>query len=453
MTKRNKTLVLFDYDWDRIEFKKLSPEWPQSRAGFDLFSFPSKLRLAWFDINRFSQLAVLRAKLQGVKAVVSNHEQYGALCTALVAEKLGLPGTSVEAVLACQHKLYARAILERVAPEANIPYSRLNATYGSSIPEGINYPIFVKPVKAAFSVLAKNIENHQALHEHTRFSRQELWTIRHLVEPFEKILMKRIPSAGTAHSLILEEYIPGQQHCLDGYYFDGNIHRMGVVDAHMYPGTDAFMRWDYPSQLSDEVQLKAEIVADKFLKAVGFTHGFFNMEFVIDEQNNQIKVIEFNPRMAAQFSDLYERVNGVNLHEMAIALAHGLDPATLPMKKPTATHASSVVYRSFDPNTSVSMPTASQQKAFNNAFPDGLLIRFPKRSSQLQQDFKWLGSYRFGIVHLGGNSLKDLRQRCEHASSLLGWSAQHVGETSNQEELADCPDVWPSSMETENTMP
>ena len=453
MTKRSKTLVLFDYDWDRIEFKKLSHKWPQCRAGFDLFSFPANLRFAWFDINRFSQLAALRAKLQGVKAVVSNHEQYGALCAALVAEKLDLPGTSVEAVLACQHKLHAREVLQRVAPEANIPYSRLNATYGSAIPDGIDYPVFVKPVKAAFSVLAKNIENHQALHEHTRFDRRELWIIRHLVEPFEKILMERISSAGTAHSLILEENIPGQQHCLDGYYFAGKIHRMGVVDAHMYPGTDAFMRWDYPSQLSDDIQLKAEIVADKFLTAIGFTHGFFNMEFVLDEQSNQIKVIEFNPRMAAQFSDLYERVNGVNLHEMAIALAHGINPATLALKTPTATHASSVVYRIFDPDTPVTMPTASQQEAFYNVFPDGLLLQFPKRFSKLQQDFKWMGSHRFGIVHLGGSSLTDLRQRCEHASSLLGWSAQHVTETNHQEELVDFSDVWQNSMETENAVP
>ena len=44
--KHNKTLVLFSYDWDRIEFRKLSREWAQLRAGFDLFSFPSNARLA-----------------------------------------------------------------------------------------------------------------------------------------------------------------------------------------------------------------------------------------------------------------------------------------------------------------------------------------------------------------------------------------------------------------------
>ena len=113
--KRNKTLVLFGYDWDRIEFRKLSRDWPQTHSGFDLFSFPSNARLAWFDMDRFSSIAAIRAKLQGARAVVSNHEQFGTLCAALVAEKLRLPGTSVNAVLACQHKLYAREILERVS--------------------------------------------------------------------------------------------------------------------------------------------------------------------------------------------------------------------------------------------------------------------------------------------------------------------------------------------------
>ena len=60
--KRNKTLVLFGYDWDRIEYRKLARQWAQLHAGFDLFSFPSVIRLAWFDIDRFSSIAALRAR-------------------------------------------------------------------------------------------------------------------------------------------------------------------------------------------------------------------------------------------------------------------------------------------------------------------------------------------------------------------------------------------------------
>jgi biotin carboxylase len=448
--KRNKTLVLFGYDWDRIEFRKLSRDWPQLHAGFDLFSFPSSARLAWFNMDRFSSVAALRAKLQGARAVVSNHDQFGTLCAAMVAEKMQWPGTPVEAVLACQHKLYAREVLERVAPGANIPFRRLEAAYDADIPEGLDYPTFVKPVKAAFSVLARTVHSHQALFDHTRFSRRELWIIRHLVEPFEKIVRRRLPGAGTAHSLMLEESLRGRQFCLDGYCFDGNVRRLGIVDAIMYPGTDAFMRWDYPSLLPEKLQKNAEAIAARFLQEIGFTHGFFNMEFVLDEQSGQLKVIEFNPRMAAQFSDLYARVDGIKLHEMAMALSHGIDPATLPTKEPTAACASSFVYRSFDPTTLVPMPTASDQRAFNVAFPDGLLLQFPKLSSQIQRDFKWLGSYRFGIVHLGGDSPADLARRCEHASSVLGWTAPYVEFATDLPGFTEKGDAWPAAMRTEN---
>lgn len=448
--KHNKTLVLFSYDWDRIEFRKLSREWAQLRAGFDLFSFPSNARLAWFDIDRFSSLTARQARMRGAGAVVSNHEQFGTLSAALVAEKMRWPGTSVEAVLACQHKLYARKVLERVAPEANIPFRRLDAAYDADIPEALGYPTFVKPVKAAFSVLARTVHSHKALFDHTRFSRRELWVIRHLVEPFEKIVRQRLPGAGTAHSLMLEETLRGRQYCLDGYCFDGSVRRLGIVDAIMYPGTDAFMRWDYPSHLPERLQKQAEVIAARFLRAVGFTHGFFNMEFVIDEQSGQLKVIEFNPRMAAQFSDLYARVDGKKLHEMAIALSHGIDPETLPVSEPTSVCASSFVYRSFDPSDRIPMPTATEQRAFRAAFPDGLLLQFSKSSSQIQRDFKWLGNYRFGIVHLGGDSPEDLEQRCEHASSVLGWIAPHIEYATDLAGLNDSGDAWPTAMGTEN---
>ena len=444
-------MVLFGYDWDGIEFKKLSRRWPQLHAGFDLFSFPSNARLAWFDMDRFTRLAALRARIQGASGVVSNHEQFGALCAALLAEKMRWPGTPVEAVLAMQHKLYAREVLQRVAPEANVPFSRLEAEYDADIPNGLHYPTFVKPVKAAFSVLAKTVHNRQALFDHTRFSRQELWVIRHLVEPFEKVLRRRLPDAGTAHSLMLEECVRGRQYCLDGYVFGGRFRRFGIVDAIMYPGTDAFMRWEYPSHLPETLQREAEEVAVRFMREVGFNHGLFNMEFVVDAHSGQLKVIEFNPRMAAQFSDLYARVDGLRLHEMALAMSHGIDPLTVPVDEPTANCASSFVYRSFDPAALVRMPVASEQRAFHKAYPDGLLLQFPKLSSQIQRDFKWLDSYRYGIIHLGGRDPADLRQRCEHASSLLGWTAPYVESRTELPGLGEASGEWPTVLGTENS--
>ncbi len=418
--------LLFDYDWDDLAHRRLRSAYQFDRAGFDLFSFPSNARLIGFDLQRFADAQVTRARRLGWSAVVSHHEQFGALAAALVAEAAGLPGTRPEAVLACQHKLHARQVLQRVCPEANLSFAELDAEYGGPIPDGVTYPAFVKPVKAAFSVLARQVGHRAELFDHTRFGRRELWVIRRLVEPFDRIMRQRLPAAGTAHRLMLEEPVRAPQYNLDGYVRDGQLHALGVVDAVMYPGTHSFMRFELPSRLDVDVQRRAADVARRFLAAVGFDHGFFNMEFFHDPVTDRLSVIEFNPRLASQFGDLYRRVYGIDLHALALALASGVDPATVPRLQPTAGAAASFVYRSFDPDRVPATPNPRQCSALASAFPDSLLFLYPKAGHSLARDFKWLGSHRFGIVHLGGADPGDLHRRCEAASALLGWSAPYV---------------------------
>ena len=444
MKNSNCTLVLFNYDWDATGFARAvsaslassaSSENPASNgsapeslddAGFDLFTFPSNARLAWFDIDRFVNRLVRKARAGKWTAVVSNHEQFGALAAAMLAERMGWPGTPVNAVLACQHKLHARQVLAKVSPESNAPFAVLDAHYGGDVPDNLTYPLFVKPVKAAFSVLARVVHSRDELHAHTRFGAWELWVIRHLVEPFERVFQKRLGPAQTAHRMMVEEPVNAAQYNLDGYVWQGEARMFGVVDAVMYPGTQAFMRWDYPSVLRQDIQLQALAVAQAFLGAIGFTHGLFNMEFFHDEASGRLTVIEFNPRMAAQFSDLYLRVTGLDLHACALALARGRDPMGVTRVAPTAGAASSLVYRTFSPEQACPMPGPAQVERFTAAYPDAMLLPFPKDKGSTARDFKWLGSYRYGIVHLGGRDAADLRRRADAASALLGWPSPYL---------------------------
>jgi hypothetical protein len=141
--------LLFGYDWDADGFAALHQHAAFDHAGFDLFSFPSNAHLIHFDMLRFARRQAERGRQLGWRGVLSHHEQFGALAAALVAEELGLPGATPEAVLAAQHKLYAREVLQRVAPEANVGFASLDVAYGDDIPHGLSYPQFVKPVKAA----------------------------------------------------------------------------------------------------------------------------------------------------------------------------------------------------------------------------------------------------------------------------------------------------------------
>jgi hypothetical protein len=424
-----KTLLLFNYDWDASGFARLARSLGTQfdSRGFDLFSFPSNAHLVWFDIDRMVNSLAAQAKAQGWTAVSSQHEQFGALTAALLAEKMGWPGTRPSAVVACQHKLYAREVLQKICPEASTSFQRLSCAYGEPVPDGLEFPVFAKPIKAAFSVLAKIIRSKDELARFTRFGAYELWVIKRLVEPFERVAKRLLPQASTAHSLMLETPVNAQQYSLDGIVHQGQVKPLGVVDSVMYPGTQSFMRFDYPSKLNAQVQAKALDVATQFLSAVGFDYGMFNMEFFYDAQTEKLTVIEFNPRMASQFADLYMRVDGIDLYAMALALAHGQDPWTVPRALPTAGAATSAVYRVFDHSAShltqriPPMPSTEQLAQLAYKFPDHLLLQFPKAGHSLARDFKWLGSYRYGILHLGGQDAADLRARVDAASHILQW--------------------------------
>ncbi len=246
-----RTLILFNFDWDTLGFGRWAAQFPCDSAGFDLFSFPSNAHLAWFDLDRFVGRLARRAARAGWRAVASNHEQFGALAAALLAERMGWPGTPVAAVLACQHKLHARRVLAESCPEYSLPFAPLAARYGDPAPEGLDYPLFVKPVKAAFSVLARRVGNRAELHALTRFGAGELWVIRHLVEPFDRVARARLPQAGSAHRMLVEEPVAGRQYNLDGYDFGGELRPLGIVETVMDPETQDFMRFDYLFQ--DEV--------------------------------------------------------------------------------------------------------------------------------------------------------------------------------------------------------
>ncbi len=433
--------VLFNHDWDALGFARAASGHAIDSAGFDLFSFPSNARLVGFDLRRFAAAQARRARRRGWQGVVSHHEQFGTLAAALVAEKMHLPGPSPEAVLACQHKLHARRVLQQVAPEANLGFTPLDAAYGDDIPAGLAYPAFVKPVKAAFSVLARTVRDHADLQSHTRFGARELWVIRRLVEPFERVARERLPQAGTAHRMMLEDPVPlhTSQFNLDGWMHRGRASKLGVVDAVMVPGTQAFMRWEHPSRLPEAVQARALDVAQRFLQAVGFDQGLFNMEFFYDAESDRLTVIEFNPRLASQFSDLYLWVRGIDPHAMSVALATGEDPLALPRREPVAGAAASLVYRAFPGDEPPHMPSAAQLRTVRAEFPDALVFCYPRGPQAVARDFKWLGSWRYGIVHLHGRDEHHLRERCLRASELLGWRAPYA------DQLAPSPKpvLWP----------
>ena len=407
MTRR--ILVLFPDEWDRAAAQ--DPRWRDRveffYEGFDLFSFPDSARLFTFRALHFVDRLVARYRDRGLDAVVTSDEQFGPFLASLVASGLGLPHTPLEAVMTVQHKHYARQAFQRIAPEANVPHGLIRRGFRGASEVPLAFPFYVKPVKAACSVLARRVDSFEELYRHTRFGWFEGAIIDRLVQPFADVMRARSSLSEDPFSMICEGLIPGKQVTANGFVRDGRVTMLGSVDSIMYPGTDQFQRFQYPSLLPPEQLQRVDTLAVRLLEGLGFRHGMFNVEMRIDAATGMPRVIEINPRSAGQFYDLFERVDGYSLFDAMLDLHCGEEPLTR-HRQGRQNHAASFVLRDLRGEGLSRYPSAEDIRVLQRRHPDAHVMVYPKRGADLARELKWLGSYRYGVFNLGGETLESM---------------------------------------------
>jgi hypothetical protein len=413
MTRR--ILFLFPDEWDRAAARD-----PRHRGalelffeGFDLFSFPDNARLFTFDALRFVERVARRYAGRGIDAVVTSDEQFGPFLAALVAERLGLPHAPVESILTLQHKWYARQAFERVAPEANARVALLRRAFGGEARSGdvpMPFPFYVKPAKAAFSVLARRVDRFEDLYAHTRFGWFERAVIERLVRPFADVMRACSALVEDPFSMVCEEILHGPQVTANGFVRDGRVAMLGTVDSVMYPGTDHFQRFQYPSALAPATLARVDELAARLVLGAGFTHGMFNVEMRIDPADGRPRVIEVNPRAAGQFYDLFERVDGYSPFELMLDLHSGREPRVL-RGQGADRHAASFVLRDLEGAGLARWPSRREVLGLQARNPDVHAMVYRKRGADLARELKWLGSYRYAVFNLGASSEQALYER------------------------------------------
>lgn len=418
---RKRVLVLFPKEWDRQELAR--PEYADYEflfGGFDLFRFPGNARLLTFDAVRFVDRLVERWRGR-IDGVLSNNEYFGALIAAAVAERLGLPGTPPAAVVTAQHKYYSRVAQRAAVPEAVPPFAAFPHDVRDPAQIALPFPLFVKPVRATFSVLARRVDDFAALQRHLRFSRLEELIIRRLVRPFADLTPRYANFTVDPLSMLAEAPLAGQEVNLDGYVHDGEIRFLGACDAIMFPGTHQFQRFVYPSRVPAAVQARMRGIACRVLRAFGYRHGFFNLEMFWDPRTDAIHLVELNPRLASQLAGLYQRVDGVRPHRMLLELATGEAPRYRTERTGCAI-AASLVSRCLDGRALAREPDAADLGRVRALYPDASVMLYLKRGIALAREMKWLGSYRYAVVNLGGADEQDLEDRYGEIKKLLGFA-------------------------------
>lgn len=416
-------LVLFGVDWDR----RLLPRYSRTgryrfhEHGFDLFSFPSSARLMWFDLWGFVERLVRRYRGR-IDGVFSSNEQFGALAASLIAQRLHLPGAEPMALLRAQHKYEARIMLRGFAPELCPEFDLIPYALAREQAARLRYPLFVKPVKATFSVLARRCDSPDELLAHLRFRPWERHIIKRLIEPHNQALQRFPQLRIDSHHLVVEEVIEGRQINVDGFVHDGVFHLLGIADELMYPGTMAFMRFACPSGIDAALQTRVRDASERVLRGFGLDHGFFNLEFFVCEDGS-LKLIEVNPRLAAQLAQLHEWVSGIDTYELGFAMALG---RPLPAARPAVFGtAASFVWRSFDGQSCPRLPSSDDISWLSREFPQARLELYPKSGNALRREIKWLGSHRYAVLNMPGDDEADLRRRYERVCERFGWPASY----------------------------
>ncbi len=417
---RKRVLVVFPKEWDRQELARAEySDYDLVYAGFDLFRFPSNARFFAFDAVRFVDRLAERWRGR-IDGVFSNNEYFGALIASAVAERLGLPCTPPGVVITAQHKYYSRLAQQEIVPQAVPRFAVFPHDVREPHAIALPFPFFVKPVRATFSVLARRVEDFAALRRHLTFSWLEERIIRRLVKPFGDLMPRYTRFQVDAHHMLAEEILEGQEVNVDGYVHEGEVRFIGLSDAVMFPGTDAFQRFVYPSRVPADVQARMKALATRLLDGLGYRHGFFNIEMFWDPRTDAIRLIELNPRLASQLAGLYQRVDGLSPHRMLLELCTGRRPDERRMPT-TCRVAASVVSRRFDGRALERSPDAATLARVRALYPDAAVMLYLKRGLALAREMKWLGSYRYAVVNLGGASEQDLESRYLAIQRLLGF--------------------------------
>jgi hypothetical protein len=411
--------VLFETQWDRRQLAAC----PGAGSGLDLvFPEPADADCrADFDPAAFIEAAAAGA-LGRLDGVMSSSDYPGAAVAAAVATRLSLPGPRPERVIDASHKYRSRHIQRSAAPEAVPAFALVDPRRPDAAPP-LPFPFFVKPVKGAFSVLARRIDDAAALRVFLGSG-----AVREFGEEYLAIF-NRLVAAYTPHEevdgrwFIAEELLAGDLVTVEGYVCGGSVEILGIVDSTVH-ANGSFARFDYPSRLPWAVQERMADVARRVISAHRLEATLWNIEMIWDAARDRIAIIEVNPRMCGQFGDLYQKVDGTSGYAVALALCTGERPR-IERGAGRFAAAASFPLRIFEPVSVARAPSAADVAAAEALAPDTLV--WPEcATGDTIADFAHEdgASHRYAVVNVGGADRADLQRRCDAVAARLAFQLE-----------------------------
>lgn len=247
-------------------------------------------------------------------AGVFTYDESLVVAAATLAQRLGLPGSPPEAVLACRDKATTRSMLTaaRIPQPASVPVA--TEAEAAAAAESIGYPVVVKARALAGSLGVVRADDADALQA-----------------AFAAARSADYPGVARYDAdVLIEELLVGEEVSVDAVVTAGVCTPM--VLAHKQVGLDPyFEETGHTVDAADPLLQDPELLdqLDRVHKALGFLHGATHTEFKLTAAGPRL--VEINARLGGDFIPLLGTLaTGTDPAVAAAHVAAGLTPPTAP---------------------------------------------------------------------------------------------------------------------------
>lgn len=252
-------------------------------------------------------------------AIVTYWDFPSSSLAAILAAEHGLPGMPLRSSLACEHKYWSRVVQRRVVPEVTPGFQAVDPREDIRLADlELVAPFWLKPVKSYGGHLSFRVADEDDLAHAVGELRRR---VHRLGEPFNEVL-ERVSLPEDVRPVdglwaLAEEPIAGHQFTIEGHVHADEIIVHGVFDIFREDDGPTFSHYIYPSGLPGDVVERSRTAAARILRELDYAEDAFNMEFFHDGGSDELKLLEINPRISQEHSELMRYVDGVpNLRVM-----------------------------------------------------------------------------------------------------------------------------------------
>jgi len=354
----------------------------------------------------------LRAFAGRVDAIIVHWDFPASTLQPILCKRLGLRAASLESVLKCEHKYWARLEQQKIIPENTPRFAAVDPFDEQALDKvDLRFPFWLKPVKSFGSHLGFRIDNADDFHQALPLIRRG---IPRLGDGFNQVLahadLPQEIAAVDGYHCIAEEITCGKQCGVEGCVKEGRVMVHGVVDGVKDAHNLSFTRWEYPSVWPRGVQERMIEATERLMGHIGFDNSPFGIEFFWDANRDRLWVLEVNTRISQSHSDQFIKVEGVSNHEVAIDVALGRDP-DFGHNLGSYACAAKFMLRKYTESTVNRVPTPEEIAAIERDIPGSRVVVLVDESQPLStlrdQDSY---SYEIANILLGGQSQADLLQ-------------------------------------------